>query len=220
MKGKNIIKKFAAAVMSALMLFSGAAISEHSETQQIALVAEAAYDDGVILKAPVGERVYLDKYKLYYSPLKNYVCVFQGDGNLVVYRYRSWKGFDDSIENVVWASGTNGHPNAYCCLQADGNLVIYDKDKYGYTYAYFHTHTHVSKRSSTAFLCLSRYGNLRVQHGNTIKWQSHKANDGIKFKAPEPECVNLVGQWKAGSITSAWNNGKITIDFPDAQKNT
>lgn len=37
--------------MSALMLFSGAAISEHSGTQQIALVAEAAYDDGAILKA-------------------------------------------------------------------------------------------------------------------------------------------------------------------------
>ena len=215
MRKKNIIKKLAAAVISAVTLFSGAAVLDHSDLQPNAIVAEAAYDDGVILKAKKGERVYLKQYQLYYSPLKNYVCIFQGDGNLVVYRYRSWKGFDNSAENAVWASGTYGNPNAECCLQADGNLVIYNTDKYGYKHAIFHTHTH-SDRDSTAYLCLSRNGNLRVQHGNTIKWQSHKADYGKSYRAPEPACVKLVGEWKANNL---WNAGTITIDFPDDQTN-
>jgi Domain of unknown function (DUF4476)/FG-GAP-like repeat len=45
-------------------------------------------------------------------------CVMQADGNLVLY-----KG-----SKAVWASNTNGNPNASLVLQDDGNLVIYTVD--------------------------------------------------------------------------------------------
>ena len=45
--------------------------------------------------------------------------VFQGDGNLVVYK---------STGVAAWSTGTNGHPQDMMVLQLDGNLVIYDVD--------------------------------------------------------------------------------------------
>lgn len=44
-------------------------------------------------------------------------CRMQADGNLVIY---------DQSNNVLWASGTNGHPGAHGIMQSDGNFVIYD----------------------------------------------------------------------------------------------
>jgi pimeloyl-ACP methyl ester carboxylesterase len=44
--------------------------------------------------------------------------IMQGDGNLVVY---------DSSNRARWASGTQGHPNAYLVVQNDGNVVIYSR---------------------------------------------------------------------------------------------
>lgn len=222
MRGKKIFKKITAAVMSAVMLFSGVAILDRSGSQPNAIVAEAANDTGILLEAPKGKRVYLKKNTPYYSPLKNYVCIFQNDGNLVVYRYRSWKGLQKDSENVVWASRTYNNPNATACLQADGNFVIYNTDKYGYTYALFHTHTYVGGnegRQGSARLRLSRYGNLYVQHeekdGWKTKWSSDTASDGKRYRAPEPDCVNLVGKWKADWGTHWHDNGRIKIDFPD-----
>lgn len=43
-------------------------------------------------------------------------ATMQPDGNLVLYAPSG---------DVVWASGTNGHPGAQLVVQADGNLVIY-----------------------------------------------------------------------------------------------
>ena len=44
--------------------------------------------------------------------------IFQADGNLVLY---------GPGHQAMWASGTNGHLNAYdAVMQSDGNLVIYD----------------------------------------------------------------------------------------------
>ena len=60
--------------------------------------------------------------KFYTPPQKQYVLVFQGDGNLVVYRYNSSTG---KAYDPVWNSGTHGNSGARCFLQEDGNLVIY-----------------------------------------------------------------------------------------------
>ena len=51
-----------------------------------------------------------------------YTFVFQGDGNLVLYKNTSDRG-----RIALWASGTNGKvPVGVCIMQGDGNLVIYD----------------------------------------------------------------------------------------------
>ncbi|SDJ49937.1 D-mannose binding lectin [Frankineae bacterium MT45] len=50
----------------------------------------------------------------------NYVAQMQGDGNFVVTYQRS------GSSDVIFQSGTGGHPNAYLAMQGDGNLVIYD----------------------------------------------------------------------------------------------
>lgn len=43
--------------------------------------------------------------------------VFQGDGNLVLYRQADWI--------PLWSSKTNGSGADHCYMQGDGNLVIY-----------------------------------------------------------------------------------------------
>jgi Dual-action HEIGH metallo-peptidase len=48
-------------------------------------------------------------------------CVFLADGNLVLY-LRNQYGYDQ----LIWSSGTAGHPDARLVIQHDGNLVIYD----------------------------------------------------------------------------------------------
>lgn len=54
------------------------------------------------------------------SPNGNYTFVYQGDGNLVLYRNRDGK--------ALWASNTYGRPAEVCIMQGDGNLVIYGPD--------------------------------------------------------------------------------------------
>jgi hypothetical protein len=44
-----------------------------------------------------------------------YTFVYQGDGNLVLYR----------PGRALWASGTDGRPLGVCIMQDDGNLVVY-----------------------------------------------------------------------------------------------
>jgi len=55
----------------------------------------------------------------YYAPGQKYFVVFQGDGNLVVYR----AGFPDV---PLWSAASNGGSAAV--FQSDGNLVIYRSD--------------------------------------------------------------------------------------------
>ena len=50
-----------------------------------------------------------------------YTFVYQGDGNLVLY-----KNYFDGTQAPLWASGTNGRPGQVCVMQGDGNLVLYD----------------------------------------------------------------------------------------------
>lgn len=48
---------------------------------------------------------------------RNYRLILQSDGNLVLY---------DSMNRVLWSSGTFGLPVAYLAIQSDGNLVMYN----------------------------------------------------------------------------------------------
>jgi hypothetical protein len=52
-----------------------------------------------------------------------YTFVFQGDGNLVLY-----KNYPNHPRKSLWASGTHGHAVEVCIMQTDGNLVLYDRD--------------------------------------------------------------------------------------------
>jgi hypothetical protein len=52
------------------------------------------------------------------SPNGRYRFVYQGDGNLVLYR--------TSDGAALWASATDGTSIGVCIMQGDGNLVIYD----------------------------------------------------------------------------------------------
>ena len=54
------------------------------------------------------------------SPNGRYTFVYQGDGNLVLYR-----NYQDRERRALWASNTNGRPVQVCIMQGDGNLVIY-----------------------------------------------------------------------------------------------
>ena len=52
-----------------------------------------------------------------------YQFVFQGDGNLVLY-----KSFPSGAQRPLWDSRTNNRLVDVCIMQADGNLVLYDLD--------------------------------------------------------------------------------------------
>src|SRR3954454_10490007 len=52
-----------------------------------------------------------------------FTLVYQGDGNLVLY-----KNYPDRDRRPLWASETRGRPAGTCILQGDGNLVIYGPD--------------------------------------------------------------------------------------------
>ncbi|MEH7331798.1 hypothetical protein V7161_04115 [Neobacillus drentensis] len=67
-----------------------------------------------------GEKLQIDQ--AIHSSSGTYAFVFQGDGNLVLY-----KNIPNSTRKAIWASGTNGKGQVgICIIQGDGNLVIYD----------------------------------------------------------------------------------------------
>ncbi len=71
-------------------------------------IADPIIADTVTLSLPAGQSIK--------SPSGQFELIMQGDGNLVEYGPGS---------QVVWASGTNGHPGAEAFMQVNGNLVVY-----------------------------------------------------------------------------------------------
>ncbi|WKB55313.1 hypothetical protein [Eleftheria terrae] len=84
--------------------------------------------------------------------------VFQGDGNLVLYRNRI--GQD---RTALWSSGTHGKAAEVCLMQGDGNLVIYGPD--GEPVWDSATHGHPGAR-----LVLQNDGNLVLYDGDAAVW--------------------------------------------------
>ena len=161
----------------------------------------------------------MPRNKVFYSPNKAYACIFQSDGNLVVYRHRSWKSGNQWIkDNAVWASQTAGYLNATCYLQKDGNLVIYDANKQ----AHFSACYSDSKRKDKVRLVLSNTGELRLQRDEGFiftewspYWWSTSSRFGKAYKT-EPEASLMVGKWDSITDTGLQPVGAyFIIDFAD-----
>ncbi|NHZ89539.1 FAD-binding protein, partial [Massilia sp. CCM 8733] len=63
---------------------------------------------------------FLEAEEFLLSSNGRYTFVYQGDGNLVLYKFRP-----DGSRNWLWDSQTNRKPVGRCIMQGDGNLVIY-----------------------------------------------------------------------------------------------
>ncbi|NJR13027.1 MAG: hypothetical protein HC779_00255 [Phyllobacteriaceae bacterium] len=84
----------------------------------VQLAAQAGYVHlgNSITNGGIGTNQYLQ------SANGQFFAVFQGDGNLVVYR-----GTPTANGGAIWASGTNGKANGGAAhMQADGNVVVYN----------------------------------------------------------------------------------------------
>jgi len=76
----------------------------------------------IIAKTPgsfAGNMVFV-KNQPYYSPDKKHYLIFQGDGNLVVYRIAG------TAAHAIWNTGTHVSFGRKAVFQMDGNLVVYD----------------------------------------------------------------------------------------------
>ena len=104
--------------------------------------------------------------RFYKSPSQNYVLVFQGDGNLVIYHYNKSTG---KAYSPIWSSQTENRGGTKCVLQGDGNLVIYRKDGK----AIWNTRTNGKNR---AYMTISDAGEIKVVSRNynyATTWSSY-----------------------------------------------
>ena len=196
---------------------------------QPGVVAEAYNADYTVIMSVSGTSKALTKNKLYYSPNKTYACVFQSDGNLVVYRHRPWEwGAQVTRDNAIWKSGTNGiAQNGNCYLQKDGNLVVYAANG-APKFSTYHSYSNAKKVE----LRLDNNGVLRVYYKTStfgiwdLSWQStgspiaeyavvpaNGIRKGVKIKE-EPDASLLVGKWVRSSYPQS-ENSSLTIDFAE-----
>ncbi|MCR5541255.1 MAG: peptidoglycan DD-metalloendopeptidase family protein [Ruminococcus sp.] len=162
-----------------------------------AVVASAAVNAGTVVDAKNGNAD-LVQGKFYKSPSQNYVLVFQGDGNLVIYHYNKTT---DKAYSPIWSSQTENRGGTKCVLQGDGNFVIYRSDGK----AIWNTQTNGKKG---AYLTISDEGEIKIisrNSNNATTWSS-KNNHGYSisinerpFNWPVPDCK---------AISSAFNDGR------------
>ncbi len=198
---------------------------------QPSVVAEAASvdDNYTVIMSVSGTSKALTKNKLYYSPNKTYACVFQSDGNLVVYRHRPWLWGDQvTRENAIWKSDTNGIAlNGNCYLQKDGNLVVYAANgapKFS-TYRSYQNIKGAQLRLDNCGVLSVYYKPKGLFSDWTISWQSTyspkpedgfpKLNirEGVLLKT-EPDASLLVGKWVRSSYPQS-EYSSMTIDFAE-----
>ena len=190
---------------------------------QPSIVAEAVdYDENVIMEVSTGETKQLIPNHPYYSKNKTYVCIFQSDGNLVVYRYRSWlPKYENQFKksNAVWASSTGGNLNSKCYLQRDGNLVIYNS-RGQWVFSAGHSDPN---RKGTTQLCLSNRGLLSLQTRRYAfqdwnrYWTSIDSTSMGHVYRFEPQACKYVGKWVPSGLgkLNQTESSVIIIDFPD-----
>lgn len=225
----NISKRNQSAMKKILCLFFSFLSFLLLLPQQQGVAVEAVSDGALyttILTAKKGEAVGMPRNKVFYSPNNAYACIFQSDGNLVVYRHRSWKsGNQWTKDNAVWASQTGGYLNADCILQKDGNLAIYDTNKQ----AHFSACYSDLDRKYKVRLVLTNNGQLMLQRKEGViftdwssYWWSTLSRFGKVYKT-EPEASFMVGKWDTNSglqfsdtyfiIDFADANGKMNVEF-------
>lgn len=123
-------KRSVAFLLAAASCFSVAALPQSAIgglVNDIAITADAAVSAKLLFNTdgnPESNRE-LQVGKYYVSNNQKFVLVFQGDGNLVLYRYDKAK---KRAYEALWHTQTHGNSGARCILQADGNFVIYNKN--------------------------------------------------------------------------------------------
>lgn len=103
--------------LAAFVLASGATFIATSASAQL-VGQDPIAPFKVVLRAP--EEMVVNQP--YVSANGAYTLIFQGDGNMVVYKGpQPW-----TWRNAIWTSGSNVKNGRRAYLQADGNLVVYD----------------------------------------------------------------------------------------------
>lgn len=135
MKSNNLIKKIAAGVMSAAMLFTGSPLARETGVSffadQTAITASAAsfFDSHDPHNLGSNVTVYSGHKRLNvgdYLTNGNYKAIMQSDGNFVVYEYYWQNG--QKKNRAKWCSSTalqGAYRNYHIDVQEDENLVIY-----------------------------------------------------------------------------------------------
>ncbi|MBO4865852.1 MAG: peptidase M15 [Ruminococcus sp.] len=152
-------------------------------------IGSAIFGNSIVASAASAEKVVdanngnadLVPGRFYKSPNQNYVLVFQGDGNLVVYHYNKSTG---KAYSPTWSSQTENRGGTKCVLQGDGNFVIYRKDGK----AIWNTRTNGKKG---AYLTFSDDGEIRVvsRNANYATTWSSRNNHGYSISQPPIEEV-------------------------------
>ena len=141
--------------------------------------------------------------KWYSSPNDQYFVVFQGDGNLVIYRKNS-----STSRTPCWSSGTNNCDASFCQLQSDGNIVIYDK--------YNRPVWTADSYKSPAGLFINNNGELFVySYKDYCKvWTSAKSN-GKRINQPPIKPVHKCSKYECYCKDNKWFYGCRECDSRD-----
>jgi hypothetical protein len=112
---------------------------------------------------------------------RQYVLIYQGDGNLVIYDTSKIDPANPTAPGLwIWDAGTVNHRPGFVVLQGDGNLCVYDSVGHGVTC----TMT-VNDNWKGVLLVLQDDGNL-VLHGFTPVFQSFTSKAIQATTPPQP----------------------------------
>lgn len=134
MKSNNLIKKIAAGVMSAAMLFTGSPLARETGVSffadQTAITASAwdshdPHNFGSTLYASIGHNKTLKPGD--YLCNGNYRAILQGDGNFVIYNNKGQARW--ATTTALTSNDNKAYSNYRFVVQEDGNLVLYGKPK-------------------------------------------------------------------------------------------
>jgi hypothetical protein len=113
-------------------------------------------------------------WSLYSVNPEDYRLTMLSSGDLVLY---------DAARQVLWSSGTQGHPGAYAAFQTDGNFVVYSSS--GHALWSSATNGHPG-----SYLDMLGDGNVDIIDAGKVLWRTgtyHKGSGGsISPKAPPP----------------------------------
>ena len=181
MKTNNVtgtMKKVISTLAATGCMFSMAAAIPANSTIGSAVLGNAVVADAAVISVNTvvdakNGNADLVQGKFYKSPSQNYVLVFQGDGNLVIYHYNKTT---DKAYSPIWSSQTENRGGTKCVLQGDGNFVIYRSDGK----AIWNTQTNGKKG---AYLTISDEGEIKITSRNynyATTWSS-KNNHGYSI---------------------------------------